>query len=153
MCLWYITLRYNQTCKYHDEGATDLLLFRPRPRPKPNGTLSFLVLPWLLWLQCEEWTWPLTWPWCVLELELLEFTLITTWPFPLPFACSEWECVSPFAKFELLPMCIIPIPSSEWPNSSIYSTSSLYPLIKKSEQFFLMPWSYGFLNLPPGPLR
>jgi len=45
--LRYITVRYNQTCHYHDEDETDLV-FRPRPRPNPTGMLSFLVLPWLL---------------------------------------------------------------------------------------------------------
>lgn len=106
--------------EYHDEGVADLL-FRPSPRPKPKGALSFLVLPWLLWLQCEEWTWPL----CVLEFVLLEFTLMTYCPFPWPLAYSPRVCESPFVKFEFLAMFIIPVPSSDWPISSMHSTSSL----------------------------
>lgn len=114
----------------HHEATTERAELRPRPRPKPSGTLSVLDFPWLLWLQWEEWRWP----WC--EFVLFEFTLIATWP--LPLAWCIWP--SPFCKFEFLDICIIPIPSVP-AESSTHSTSSLKPLIKKSEQFLLHPWS------------
>jgi len=113
-------------------------LFRPRPNPRPNGVLSVL----LLWSQ--HWDEP-TWLWG------FEFACETAqlWSVPLPWC--KW--LSPFCCETALVICIIPISSSVGNVCSSRSVSSLYPFNKKSEQFLRIPWSYGFLNLPPGPLR
>ena len=112
-------------------------LFRPRPKPRPNGVLSAL----LLWSQ--HWDEP-TWLWG------FEFACesLQLWSVPLPWC----KGLSPFCETALV-ICIIPISSSVCDVCSSRSMSSLYPFNKKSEQFLRIPWSYGFLNLPPGPLR
>lgn len=112
-------------------------LFRPRPNPRPNGVLSVF----LLWSQ--HWDEP-TWLWD------FELACESAQLWSVPLAWCKW--LSPFCETALV-ICIIPISSSVCNVWSSRSVSSLYPFNKKSEQFLRIPWSYGFLNLPPGPLR
>lgn len=103
---------------------------------RPEGVLSYF----LLWLQHLDglWRWDFE-----LACELVE-------PWSLPFTCGGM--LSPFCETGLL-IWIGPISSSDCNVCTVLSISSLYPFSKKSEQFLRTPWSYGFLNLPLGPLR